>query len=349
MTRWIVLTLAATLGIASSACAGSIVTFEDFGLPPQSYDNNAGPSGQFVVDGNQFNNSYDATYGSWSGWAISSMTDTTTPGYTNQYSAITGSGANNSQTYAVAFTFGQNADPFNPAGSYINLAPGATPLSVQVTNTTYAYLSMLNGGSFVHKFGTGDYFLLDVKGYTGAEGTGKQVGEVDFYLANFLGSNSYIINTWQTLDLSSLAGAESLQFGLSSSDNNMLYGMNTPAYFAIDNLVLGGNAVPEPGSLIMMALGLTGLGGLAWKRRRAAAGGLPSLGGLAADAQAGSYDPQMGLPGSLGIPNASPLFTERASSVISITRGPQDIADPNSPLASFGDPSNALGMANGAR
>ena len=129
-----------------------------------------------------------------------------------------------------------------------------------------------------HKFGPGDYFLLDVKGYTGAEGTGKQVGEVDFYLANFLGSNSYIINTWQTLDLSSLAGAESLQFGLSSSDNDPIYGMNTPAYFAIDNLVLGGNAVPEPGSLIMMALGLTGLGGLAWKRRRAAAGGLPSLG-----------------------------------------------------------------------
>ena len=60
---------------------------------------------------------------------------------------------------------------------------------------------------------------------------------VDFYLANFLGSNSYIINTWQTLDLSSLAGAESLQFGLSSADNDPTYGMNTPAYFAIDNLM----------------------------------------------------------------------------------------------------------------
>ena len=351
MTRWIDLTLAATLGIASSARADSIVTFEDFGLPPQSYDNNAGLSGQFVVDGNQFNNSYNATYGSWSGWAISSMTDTTTPGYTNQYSAITGSGANNSQTYAVAYTFGQNANPFNPAGSYINLAPGTTPVSVQVTNTTYAYLSMLNGDQFAKKFGPGDYFLLDVIGYTGAEGTGTPVGKpVDFYLADFLGSNSYIINTWQPLDLSSLAGAESLQFGLSSSDNNMLYGMNTPAYFAIDNLVLGGNAVPEPGSLIMMALGLTGLCGLAWKRRRAAAlAACLLLGGLAADARAGGYDPQVGLPGSLGIPNTSPLFTEWASSVISITRGPQDIADPNSPLASFGDPSNALGMANGAR
>jgi len=267
----------------------------------------------------------------------SPTTDTTTPGYTNQYCAITGSG--NGVAYCAVLY----------PTAYVDLT--STVQSIDMTNTTYAYLSMLNGDLFAHKFGPGDYFLLDVKGYTGAEGTGKQVGEpVDFYLANFLGSNSYIINTWQTLDLSSLAGAESLQFGLSSSGNNPIYGMNTPAYFAIDNLVLGGNAVPEPGSLIMMALGLTGLVGLGWKRRRAAAlAACLLLGGLAAGARAGSYDPQVGLPGSLGIPNTSPLFTEWASSVISITRGPQDIADPNSPLASFGDPSNALGMANGAR
>ena len=126
------------------------------------------------------------------------MTDTTTADYTNQYSAITGSGADKSQTYAVAYTFGQNANAFNPSESFINLPPGTTPESVQVTNTTYAYFSMLDGDQFSRKFGAGDYFLLDVRGYTGANGTGTEVGEVDFYLANFLGSNSYIINTWQT-------------------------------------------------------------------------------------------------------------------------------------------------------
>jgi hypothetical protein len=71
------------------------------------------------------------------------------------------------------------------------------------------------------------------------------------------------------------------------------------------------------------------------------------LGGLAIEARAGTYDPQVGQAGSLGIPNTSPLYREWASSVLSITRGPQDIAVANSPLASFGDPSNALGMANG--
>jgi hypothetical protein len=267
MKRSIITFLVAASVLTASARADQVITFEDFGLPAHSYDNNAGAGGQFVIDGVQFNNAYDTTFGVWSGWAISSMTDTTTPGYTNQYSAITGSGADHSQTYAVAFTFGPNADPFHPAGSYINLAPGTTPVSVQVTNTTYDYLSMLNGDQFAKKFGPGDYFLLDVRGYTGPEGTGTQVGSVNFYLANFLGSNSYIVNTWQTLDLSSLAGAESLQFGLSSTDNNPTFGMNTPAFFAIDNLVLGGSSVPEPGSLILMTLGLVGL---AWTGRRAA-------------------------------------------------------------------------------
>ncbi len=269
MRRIIIVTLAAASIFTSISRADQVITFENLGLPPNSYENNAGLSGQFVVDGAQFNNSYDSTFGSWSGWAMSTTTDTTTPGYTNQYSAITGAGADNSLTYAVAYTSGATANPFNPSGSYINLAPGTTPVSVQVTNTTYAYLSMLNGDQFAHKFGPGDFFLLDVQGYSGPNGTGVKTGEVDFYLANFLGSNSYIINTWQTLNLASLANAESLQFGLSSSDNDPIYGMNTPAYFAIDNLVLGTNAVPEPTGFVMMAFGLLGSAGLVWYRRGA--------------------------------------------------------------------------------
>ncbi|HVU85802.1 MAG TPA: hypothetical protein VHD36_00675 [Pirellulales bacterium] len=63
---------------------------------------------------------------------------------------------------------------------------------------------------------------------------------------------------------------------------------------------------------------------------------------------AGTYDPQVGQPGSLGIPDTSSSFTEWASSVVSINRGPENIANPSLGLASFGDPTNALGSPVGA-
>jgi hypothetical protein len=58
------------------------------------------------------------------------------------------------------------------------------------------------------------------------------------------------------------------------------------------------------------------------------------------------FDPQVGQPGSLAIAKTDSAFTEWASSVAAFTRGPQDISDPGSPLASFGVPGNALGPGN---
>ena len=92
MTRW--MTLAIALILAPSAQAGiGVSTFEDLSVPANSTLLDAGPSGQFVSGGASFNNTYDPNSGV-TGWAISSTTDTTTPGYpSNLYSAITGSGA----------------------------------------------------------------------------------------------------------------------------------------------------------------------------------------------------------------------------------------------------------------
>jgi hypothetical protein len=262
---WI-LALVGQFASATLTRAGDVdVTFEDFGLAAHSFDNNAGAGGFFNIDGNGFNNSYDPTFNAWSGWAISSMTDSTTPDFTNQYSAIPGSGAGGSQTYAVGFTFGPTSDPFHPAGSFINLPAGVNPVSVDVTNTTYAYYTMLNGSQFSSPFTANSFFKLDVAGYTGANGTGALLGDVPFNLAT--GTN--IVNTWQTLNLGSLDGARSLVFGLQSSDNDPVFGMNTPAYFALDNLKESTpSTVPEPGSLVMAFLGVAAASACFRKRRR---------------------------------------------------------------------------------
>ncbi len=270
MTRWIAVSL--LLGVPAAVHADYVATFEDVGLAPGSFTNNGGPSGFFVSGGNAFNNSFSPAFGGiWHGWAISTMTDTTTPGFTNQYSAITGCGANGSLTYAVAFPFAEAplTDPFHPNDSFVNLAAGTKPVSVQVTNTTYDYFSMLNGDAFTHKFGSGDFFRLTITGYDGSNGTGGTIGEVDFYLADFQGTDHYIVNTWETVDLSSLAGAQSLRFGLQSSDNDPVFGMNTPAFFALDDLQVA--PAPEPASWALFVAAAAGCGiGHSWQWRRKA-------------------------------------------------------------------------------
>lgn len=222
--------LAAAFGLSAQTTA----TFENFGLPEGHFLNGSDGGGGFASGSIFLPNDYNPDFGSWGGWSISATTDTETPGFMNQYSSITGNGYGGSGTFAVTYC---------PGGCAIYLegaAAGGLVEGMYITNSTYAYLSMLNGDAFAKKFGgeTGDdpdFLLLTVKKYLDGE---VSADSVNFYLADYRFSDNaqdYIINEWTYLGLSSLGNADSLVFELRSTDVGA-FGMNTPAYFCIDHV-----------------------------------------------------------------------------------------------------------------
>ncbi len=213
------------------------IDFESFNLVPGKFLNGSDAPGFFQETNLILPNAYNKDWMAWSGWSISSMQDTLTAGFTNEYSTIAGAGADNSTTYAVAYVAtGQNLLKVNDAdnrfirGFYVN-------------NSTYAYLSMKNGDAFAKKFGgvTGndpDFFKLTIKSYKGGVLSEDFVEVMLADYRNTDNSQDYILKDWEYVDVSSLGLNDSLSLQLTSSDNGA-FGMNTPAYFCIDKVALG--------------------------------------------------------------------------------------------------------------
>lgn len=222
-----------------TAHAQQIATFDDVELQNDSYYNGADLAGGFFSGGLWFPNEYVADWQYWSGFSVSNMKDIATPGYGNQYSAITGGGADESENYAVVFFPGELMLEFEQP---VNVS------GFELTNSTYAYLSMRDGdpSGFSKKFGgedgaDPDFFKLLV---WGTDASGKLTHTVEFFLADFRKEKpeeKCIVNSWEWIDLSSLGTVVSLHFDMESSDMGE-YGMNTPAYFCMDNFTVSETA-----------------------------------------------------------------------------------------------------------
>lgn len=253
----------ALLHAAAASAASAVSTFESLMLPADSAFE-PGSSTSFVSGAGRFDHHFTDFGGGccWEGWTYSTRTDTTTASFTNQYSAYTGSGANGSATYGVAYL----GDPVVEFDAPVRV------LGAYVTNTTYTALSMRDGDGFAKRFGgpTGDdadFLKLTI---VGRDSVGAETGSVEVYLADYRFANrgeDYILSTWRQTDLSALGVVSSLKFSMSSSDAGP-FGMNTPSYFALDDLSV--TAVPEPATTTLLAAGLGLLGAFARRQRRIA-------------------------------------------------------------------------------
>ncbi|MBO4800346.1 MAG: DUF4465 domain-containing protein [Bacteroidaceae bacterium] len=98
--------------------------------------------------------------------------------------------------------------------------------SMDISPTTYLLGVMKNGDAWgTASLANGGYLTLVMTADTGKK----------LYLD--LARNGVLQETWKTIDLSSLGAVNSLTFTMNGSDTGD-YGLNTPAYFAFDNVVV---------------------------------------------------------------------------------------------------------------
>ena len=264
------------LAISSQASA-DVITFEELttftGASPAGggsyYNGNNGTNTSntlgWTSGGVFFNNTYSRDFGGfWNGWSYSNVANTTSAGFTNQYASFAGGGSN-----GLGGVFaGQNYAMASGSGAYFNLPTNMRLLSVDLTNATYAALSMQTGDSFAKKFGgpsgnDPDLFGVTLRGFDNANGTGNSIGLVNVNLSDFRFTNNsqdYILNRWINVDLANIASARSVSLDFFSTDSGA-FGINTPTYLALDNLQF--TAVPEPTSLTLLCVLVT----TAWLRR----------------------------------------------------------------------------------
>ncbi|NLF32535.1 MAG: DUF4465 domain-containing protein [Planctomycetes bacterium] len=243
--------------VAGVSQAATVADFDNLILEAQSYWRGSETADGFVSGGVWFNTaySYDPDYGAfWDGFAYSNVNDTATGGFANQYAAITGADISGAGNYAIGYVGGVTP----PHLSILNAGQGAVVAGAYFTNTTYAYLSMRDGDDYAKQFGgpTGedpDWFCLTV---TGLHADGS-TDALEVYLADFrfaAPSEDTLLDEWTWVDLSGLGPVVGLQFALASSDVGR-YGMNTPGYFAMDELTV----LPEPATALLMVTGVLAL------------------------------------------------------------------------------------------
>ncbi len=211
--------------------AASIATFEDNYLASDSYWQGREDANQsnFFSGSYSFTNTYYPSLKTWGGFAYSNVAETTfdqAQFLTQQFRSGVGHGVNNSDTYAILYTYGMK--------TWINVTnsdEGMIIPGVYLANAAYTLHSINSGDAIAgDKYKTGDYFSVV---FTGVGADGKTTSSVTYYLADYRSENEadhFIQSDWKWFDLSSLGVVKTVKVTIKASRNT------TPYYLCMDNL-----------------------------------------------------------------------------------------------------------------
>jgi len=215
--------------------AGTIVDFEDVDLTGQPYQFSPALNGISI----ESNSAWGATH------AVSrklTLTDVNSYWANGDDTVVTSGGADGSQKWFAAYNF-------NP-GDVIFVAPASTIIeSVSINNTALVDHTVRNGLFQSRAFLPSDFLRVR---FMGLNASNQPIGSFTQWidLANY-GTSLFVLSQWTTVDLSQL-NSNRIAYEIQGSDNHPEFGLNTPAYLALDNIRL--SSIPEPSSLCLFAL-----------------------------------------------------------------------------------------------
>jgi hypothetical protein len=217
--------------------AQNVANFEDLSIETNSFWNGDDESGQFISGGWIFYNTYNSGFDSWNGWAYSNMTDIETYSWENQYSAASVPSSPVENNYAVSYIIADWENDYSPIPAVIKTdnEEAVSVAGTWICLNAYASLYMEDEGAYGGNYANSHHYLkLIVRGYSPIAFTWSTL---EVYLADYRFQNNdynYKFDTWKYINLESLGEVSELEFILESSDSGD-YGLNTPAYFCIDN------------------------------------------------------------------------------------------------------------------
>ena len=138
-------------------------------------------------------------------------------------------GNNGSDNFAVVYDGGEWAS--NPAALVMSDGEARIIESAYVNFTCYTLSVLVYGNDYAAAMADNGFYKITATGYRG----GNPTGSTDHYLAK----NTYFDTRWVKWDLVKLGFVDKIVFSVSGSPEQYGdWGFNTPAYFALDDVVV---------------------------------------------------------------------------------------------------------------